>query len=211
MSNDTELVQRHGLNERLNHWAVAIMFILLALSGLALFHPAFFFLTNLLGGGTWSRILHPFIGVVMFLSFLALAARFWKDNRITDDDREWGRHMKDFLANQAQGLPAVGKYNYAQKMLFWVLVVCIPLLLVSGVIIWQPWFAPLFPIGLVRLAVLVHALTAFVGIIAIIVHVYAAIWTPGTLRGMTRGTVTTAWARHHHAAWYKKAMLRETK
>lgn len=211
MSNDTDLVQRHGLNERLNHWAVAIMFILLMLSGLALFHPAFFFLTNLFGGGTWSRILHPYIGVVMFVSFAALAMRFWNDNRITDADREWGRHIKDFMANRAQGLPEVGKYNYAQKMLFWVLVVCIPLLLVSGFIIWQPWFAPLFPIGLVRFAVVVHALTAFVAIIAIIVHVYAAIWTPGTLRAMTRGTVTAAWARHHHAAWFKKEMFRETK
>ena len=71
MNNEPNLVQRHGINERLNHWVVAITFILLALSGLALFHPAFFFLTNLFGGGTWSRILHPFIGVVMFVSFRA--------------------------------------------------------------------------------------------------------------------------------------------
>jgi formate dehydrogenase subunit gamma len=211
MNNDTDLVQRHGVKERLNHWAVAIMFILLALSGLALFHPAFFFLTDLLGGGTWSRILHPFIGVLMFLSFLALAARFWKDNRITNDDREWGRHMAAFIANRAANLPEVGKYNYAQKVLFWVLVGVIPALLVSGVIIWQPYFAPAFPVGLVRFAVLVHALAAFIGIIAIIVHVYAAIWTPGTLRGMTRGTVTAAWARYHHRAWYKKEAFRETK
>jgi formate dehydrogenase subunit gamma len=187
------------------------MFILLALSGLALFHPAFFFLTDLLGGGTWSRILHPFIGVVMFLSFLALTVRFWKDNHITDDDREWGKHMAEFMANQAANLPEVGKYNYAQKMLFWVLVGVIPTLLVSGFIIWQPYFAPVFPVVLVRLAALVHALAAFIAILAIIVHVYAAIWTPGALRGMTRGTVTATWARHHHGAWYKKEVFRETK
>ena len=39
-------------------------FVLLALSGLALFHPALFWLTNLFGGGPWTRILHPFIGVL---------------------------------------------------------------------------------------------------------------------------------------------------
>ena len=44
-------------------------FILAALSGLAFFHPALFFLTDLFGGGPWTRILHPFIGVVMFAAF----------------------------------------------------------------------------------------------------------------------------------------------
>ncbi len=204
MSNEQNLVQRHGMNERLNHWVVAITFVLLALSGLALFHPAFFFLTNLFGGGTWSRILHPFIGVVMFVSFLALAAKFRNDNRITDADREWGKHLAEIMANKARNLPEIGKYNYGQKALFWALVVIVPTLMVSGFIIWQPYFAPAFPIALVRFAVLIHALAAFIGIIAIIVHVYAAIWTPGSIRAMTRGTVTAAWARHHHPAWYKQ-------
>ena len=202
--NDKNLLQRHDASQRLNHWVVAITFVLLALSGLALFHPAFFFLTNLFGGGTWSRILHPFIGVVMFVSFLALAAKFWKDNHITNADREWQKHLSDILANKATNLPEIGKYNIGQKYLFWALVVVVPTLLVSGIIIWQPYFTPAFPVDLVRFAVLIHALAAFIGILAIIVHVYAAIWTSGTFRAMTRGTVTAAWARHHHPAWYKE-------
>ena len=204
MSNETNLVQRYNLKERTNHWVVAITFIMLALSGLALFHPAFFFLTNLFGGGTWSRILHPFIGVVMFASFLALAAKFRELNRITNADREWRKHFGDILANKAGKLPEIGKYNIGQKYLFWTLVVVIPTLMVSGFIIWQPYFAPVFGIGLVRFASLIHALAAFIAIVAIIVHVYAAIWTKGTFRAMTRGTVTKTWARHHHPAWYKE-------
>jgi formate dehydrogenase subunit gamma len=204
MSNETNLVQRYNINERINHWVVAITFILLALSGLALFHPAFFFLTNLFGGGTWARILHPFIGVVMFVFFLALAARFWGQNQITNADREWKKHLGDILANKAKNLPEIGKYNIGQKYLFWVLAIVIPVLMVSGFIIWQPYFAPGFSIGLVRLAALLHALAAFVAIVAIIVHVYAAYWTKGSIRAMTRGTVTKAWAKHHHPAWYKE-------
>ena len=34
------LIQRYNANERTNHWITAITFVLLALSGLALFHPA---------------------------------------------------------------------------------------------------------------------------------------------------------------------------
>ena len=46
---------------------------------------------NLFGGGTWARILHPFIGVVLAVAFCDLARRFWHANRITAEDREWLR------------------------------------------------------------------------------------------------------------------------
>ena len=142
------MIQRYTAKERSNHWVVAIAFVLAALSGLALFHPAFFFLTNLFGGGTWNRILHPFIGVVMFLSFTAMATRFWRFNHFTPADRQWMKRIKDVLCNRDQGLPELGKYNAGQKTLFWVMVVSIPALLLSGIVIWQPWFAPYFPIWL---------------------------------------------------------------
>lgn len=200
----SQLIKRYTSKERSNHWVVAIAFILAGLSGLALFHPAFFFLTHLFGGGPWTRILHPFIGVLMFLSFMALAGRFWSLNRITPADREWRKRIKDVLCNRDQGLPEVGKYNAGQKYLFWVMVVCVPVLLLSGFVIWQPWFAPIFPIGLLRIAVVVHALAAWIMILGIVVHVYAAIWVKGTIRAMTRGTVTEAWAKHHHRAWYRQ-------
>ena len=78
------------------------------------------------------------------------------------------------------------------------------LLLVSGIVIWQPWFAPWFSIGLNRVAVLIHALAAFVIIAGIIVHIYAAIWVKGSVHAMTRGTVTPGWAWKHHRAWYRE-------
>ena len=197
-------IQRYTAKERSNHWFVAIAFVLAGLSGLALFHPAFFFLTHLFGGGPWARILHPFIGAVMFLSFLALAARFWRFNHITSADRQWLGRIKDVLCNRDQNLPEVGKYNAGQKYLFWMMVVCIPLLLVSGIVVWRPWFAPYFPIGLLRVAVVVHALAAWIMILGIIVHVYAAIWVKGSVRAMTRGTVSAAWAKAHHRAWSRE-------
>lgn len=204
MSNSSNLVNRYSASERGNHWFVAITFILTALSGLALFHPAFFFLSNLFGGGPWTRILHPFLGLAMLIAFLVLAVRFRADNHITDADREWGRHLNDVVCNRTENLPEVGKYNLGQKYLYWTLIFTILLLFASGVVIWQPYFAPLFGITILRLAVVIHAFAAFVAIAAIIVHIYAAIWVKGSIRAMTRGTVTAAWARHHHGAWYKK-------
>ena len=196
-------IQRYTARERSNHWVVAIAFVLAALSGLALFHPAFFFLTHLFGGGPWTRILHPFIGVLMLLFFIAMAARFWDLNRFTDADRQWMKRIGDVVRNRDKGLPEVGKYNAGQKYLFWIMVVCMPVLLITGIVFWQPWFAPYFPIGLLRVAAVLHALAAWILILGIVVHIYAAIWVRGTIRAMTRGTVTEAWAKHHHRAWYR--------
>lgn len=204
MSNKSNLVVRYSATDRINHWVVAITFIMLVLSGLALFHPAFFFLSHLFGGGPWTRILHPFIGVVMFVAFLGLIVRFWSNNYITQADREWQKHFGEILANKATNLPPIGKYNIGQKYLFWSLIVIFPILVISGFIIWRPYFAPFFSIPVIRLGALIHAVMAFIAIVTIIVHVYAAIWTKGTIRAMTRGTVTVAWAKYHHLLWYKE-------
>ena len=55
-----------------------------------------------------------------------------------------------------------------------------------------------------RLAAVVHALSAVVLISIVIVHVYAAIWVHGTIRGMTRGSVTGGWAWRHHRKWLRE-------
>ena len=80
-------ILRYTANERSNHWAVAILFFMAALSGLALFHPALFWLSHLFGGGPWTRILHPFMGVLMFVLFLGLVIRFWRANMLTANDQ----------------------------------------------------------------------------------------------------------------------------
>lgn len=204
MSRDRKLIQRYSAGERSNHWFTAICFVLLALSGLALFHPAFFWLASLFGGGPWTRILHPFVGLAMFVSFLLLAWRMARDNRMTAADRQWLGKYKDVLANRDENLPEVGKYNGGQKLLFHVLVLCMIGLLLSGIVIWRAYFSLYFPVGVVRAASVLHALCAFGMICAIIVHVYAAIWVKGSVRTMVRGTVTPGWAWKHHRAWFRE-------
>jgi formate dehydrogenase subunit gamma len=198
------MILRYTASERFNHWLLALCFTLAAFSGLAFFHPAFFWLTNLFGGGTWTRVLHPFFGAVMFVVFLVWVARVWKENRITAVDWQWSRHIFSILRNKTENLPEIGKYNLGQKMLTRTLLVAILLLLVSGITLWQPWFAPAFSIDWRRIAALLHALSAFVALLCFIVHIYAAYWTRGSIRAMTRGFVSAAWAKHHNAGWYKE-------
>jgi formate dehydrogenase subunit gamma len=197
-------IVRYTADVRINHWIVAISFVLLALSGLALFHPSLFWLTNLFGGGPWTRILHPFIGCIMVAVFYLLGVKMWRDNYLQPRDWIWLRKIKDVVNNREENLPEVGRYNAGQKLLFFTMVGCLVALFLSGIVIWRVYFSALFSVGLIRLASLLHAFCAFVLICAIIVHIYAAIWVKGSIRAMTRGGVSAGWAWKHHRAWFRE-------
>jgi len=199
-----KLLRRYQDGERMSHWLVALTFVLAALGGLALFHPSLFFLTVLFGGGQWSSFLHPFLGILMTLGFLVLFVKLWRVNRITPADREWRKHALRMLRGDKAGMPPVGQYNYAQKVVFWVMVWSLLALLVTGLLLWRPWIAPLLPIDVLRAAVLLHAVSAVVLIAVTIMHVYAVIWVKGTARAMTRGTVTESWAKLNHPQWHQE-------
>ena len=207
MSNKTIL--RYTGNQRTNHWLVAILFLMAGLSGLALFHPALFWLSNLFGGGPWTRILHPFMGVLMFLLFLGLVFRFWRANYFIANDRLWLKRIDRVIKNEEEGVPPIGKYNPGQKLLFWTLLLCMLVLLFSG--IWRAYFSDYFGITLIRWASLLHALAAFVLILSIIVHIYAGIWIKGSVSAMLHGWVSHAWAKKHHELWYRQVTQDETR
>ena len=203
-------ILRYNANQRTNHWLVAILFFMAGLSGLALFHPALFWLSNLFGGGPWTRILHPFMGVAMFVLFMGLVIRFWRANFFIHNDKLWLKRIDRVMLNQEEGVPPIGKYNPGQKLLFWTLLACMLVLLFSGVVIWRVYFSQWFGITTIRLAVLAHAAAAFVLVTSIIVHIYAGIWIKGSVDAMLHGWVSRAWARKHHALWYRESDRRES-
>jgi formate dehydrogenase subunit gamma len=200
----TRTFQRYPSGTRMNHWFVAMMFIVAALSGLAFFHPALFFLTMLFGGGPWTRVLHPFFGVLMVLGFVLLFAQVWRENVWLARDTEWMKRVNQLAAGHKAAMPAVGKYNGGQKLVFWAFGISLLLLFVTGFVFWQPWFADAFSVPARRVAVVVHAASAVVLILSVITHVYAAIWVKGTMRAMTRGSVTENWARQNHPLWHRE-------
>jgi formate dehydrogenase subunit gamma len=206
---DDSLVARYSAWARINHWITAGSLILLALSGFALFHPSLFFLTNLFGGGQMTRILHPFIGVVLVVSFLGLFLRFARYNWPTADDFRWLGKFGAVLRNEEEGLPEVGRYNAGQKLYFWGMTFTIIALVTSGVVIWDVYFASYFTVEQKRLAVVVHAVAAVAAVLLWIVHAYAAVWVRGTVRAMMRGNVTAGWSWRHHRKWLRQEVKDE--
>ena len=197
-------LRRYRESTRMNHWFVALLFFAAGLSGLAFFHPSLFFFTGLFGGGQWTRILHPFFGVAMVVGFAFMFFTMWRDNVLDRNDVEWIKKSPAMLKGDKSGMPPVGKYNAGQKLVFWVFGISLLLLFVTGFMFWSPWFVGFFPILVRRIAVFVHAASAFALILSVITHIYAAIWVKGTVRAMTRGTVTERWAKLNHPLWHKK-------
>jgi formate dehydrogenase subunit gamma len=197
-------VNRYTQSARINHWLTAVCLVLLAISGLALFHPSLFFLTALFGGGQNTRALHPWIGVVLFVSFSGLFVRFWRANLWRREDGTWMRRLYDVVTNREDRLPEIGRYNAGQKIVFWSMSLLITVLIVSGLVIWNRYFVEFTTPEQKRVAVLAHSAAAVTAICVWIVHVYAAIWLRGTFPAMIRGSVTGGWAWKHHRKWLKE-------
>jgi formate dehydrogenase subunit gamma len=208
-------VRRYSGLARINHWIVAVTFVLLLLSGLSLFHPSLYWLSALFGGGAVVRWLHPWLGLVLAVAFLGLFVRFFWQNLPEITDFQWLARIRHVLTAHEDYLPEIGKYNAGQKFVFWSQFVLVGTLLVTGIGLWEAglgWFEQQLgftaTIEQKRWAALIHATAATLAIVIWIVHVYAAIWVRGTLSAMTRGTVTGGWGWRHHRKWLKKEVAR---
>jgi formate dehydrogenase subunit gamma len=192
-------IVRYAFRERLIHGVTGLSYVYLLLTGLAFWTPALYWIAVMLGGGFLSRILHPWIGLLFAGAVLFMAAGWWRDMRINADDKRWRRAMSRYIRNEDDRVPPAGRFNYGQKMLFWVMLWAGLVLLASGLVM---WFVPVGSMPLRSVAPLVHAIAALVTIGAFIVHVYMGIAVvPGGLHAIVHGDVSDAWARHHHPAW----------
>jgi formate dehydrogenase subunit gamma len=203
MTHPRDTLTRNTTAARINHWITGICFVLLLLSGLSMFHPMLFFLSDLFGGGQWTRAAHPWIGCVLLVSYLGLILQFWRDNFPSWDDVRWMLAIRRVLVNEEEGVPEVARFNAGQKFVFWSMTLLVPVLFATGIVIWEVYFFTYTTIEQQRIAVLIHSLAAIAAIIVWIVHVYAAIWVKGSVRAMTQGYVTPGWAWRHHRKWLR--------
>ena len=176
MSKKSKMIVRTKFIDRACHWTVVISFFLVALSGIALFFPTLKWLTETFGTPQMGRILHPFFGVLIFVVLMFMFVRFVKHNIPDKKDLPWIKNIVEVLKGNEHEVADVGKYNAGQKMMFWSIMSMIFVLLITGIIMWRPYFAHLFPMWMVRWSILIHALSAIILIHAILIHMYMAFW-----------------------------------
>lgn len=95
------------------------------------------------GGGPRARFWHPWLGLVFFVSVAAMHKMWRKDMLETDADRACWKAVDHYIRNQDDQLPPIGRFNYGQKLFFWVMFYGAILLVLSGAVLWFvesiPW------------------------------------------------------------------------
>jgi formate dehydrogenase subunit gamma len=172
-------IVRYTLDERIHHWLGSITYIYCLITGLAFWSPYLFWLLKL-----WS-----------------------KDMATTDADRAWSKAMKYYIENEDEKVPPEGRFNYGQKLFFWLMLYGALLLLLSGLGL---WFVESIPPWLRHLSIAVHVIAALTTIAGFIIHVYmSTAMVRGSFSAMVEGDVTASWARHHHRLWYERVTGRK--
>jgi formate dehydrogenase subunit gamma len=198
-------VQRYNFAERAYHWINAIAYTYLMLTGLAIFTPLAYWLAYVLGGPATIRYWHPWIGLV-YLATIFWMHRMWKrDMQKIPEDERWSKNIRAYAENRDELMPPQGRFNAGQKQFWWVMLYCTFILLITGIIMWIPEKMPRELHWVLPITVFIHSVTALITIAAFIIHVYMSVWvTPGSMKAMVEGHVSTGWARTHHRLWYEK-------
>lgn len=196
------MIERFTFYERLVHWTVVILFVYLALTGLAFWSPQMYWLAAVFGGGESIRAWHPWVGVAFSIALLLMFFNWARTMLLDRDDRRWLLQAHKYAIHDTESLPEAGRFNAGQKSMFWIQSVAALLLLISGLILWWPetvarnWRL---------IAVVLHPSAAVISIAGVLIHIYmATAATPGSLSSMIRGTVDPNWAKSHHPKWHRE-------
>lgn len=208
---------RFDAAERVLHWGNALLFLLLAFTGAAMFFTA---VATFVGNRELVRTVHDLAGfavgglAILALLFSPMLRRdLSRIDRFDDADSEWlgggwyddliGSHRRgDDGAAHAASTPDSGKFNAGQKLNAVFTAAATTVLFGTGMIM---YFQRHFPLWLKQGAILVHDLTAVALTVAVLGHVILSLRDGGALRGMVTGRVRRDWAETHHRAWARGA------
>jgi formate dehydrogenase subunit gamma len=198
-------VLRYTLSERIHHWVGFFFYLYCLITGLAFWSPYMYWLATLVGGGPTARFWHPWFGLGFAGSMLWMYKMWWRDMQTTEADRRWKKQIKHYIENDDQNLPPEGRFNYGQKIYFWLMFYGVLFLLISGIGLWFVEDIPWSLHWLRYLAVTVHVVAALATIGGFIIHVYmSTAMVHGGFSSIIRGEVSTLWAKTHHRLWYEQ-------
>lgn len=198
-------IQRYSLGERVNHWIGALFYIYCLVTGLAFWSPYMFWMVVLVGGGPAARFWHPWLGLVFFASVTWMYKLWSRDMAFTAEDRAWHAAVDHYIRNEDEDLPPIWRFNWGQKLFFWLMLYGAILLLISGCGLWWVESIPWSLRWLRDLSIFVHVTAAMATIGGFIIHVYmGTAMVRGGFTSIIRGEVSAAWAKTHHRLWYEQ-------
>ena len=213
-------VVRFSATERAFHWAFALPFLGLLLSGLPLSFPIL--RSWITGYSLQIGVRLHLVCAVAWLLAPALVVTFG-DRRvlarvvadlfvILRDEWRWLRQSLRWLAGLACEMGGVSRFNAGQKLNAWLVALGSVIFALTGIILWIAWQWPdvLAAAGVltrerVEWSRRLHYLLTLLILAPLLGHIALATIHPrtkGSLRGMLFGVVDAEWAREHHPVWF---------
>jgi formate dehydrogenase subunit gamma len=198
-------IPRYTFVERVNHWIAGLSYLYLLLTGLALWTPWLFWMAAATGGGQVARYMHPWIGLIFFVSVMYMYPLWGSQMREGPRDRDWWRSVGHYARNEDESMPPIGRYNPGQKLLFWGFFWLALVLVLTGLVLWFPEYIGWNFRWLRYIAVILHPIAALLSIGLFLIHIYMGIFAErGALDSMISGDVTSDFVRRYHPGWYEE-------
>ncbi len=200
------VVLRFDRVERAVHWVNASLFLILIVTGAALYFTP---LIALVGRRRLIEQVHLYVGLALPLALLLGLAGSWgrslrrdvgRINRWSEEDMQWLRGLVDTASGRSQTAlrPRLGKFNPGQKLNAAFVAGGGLVMLGTGALL--RWYVP-FPLSWRAGATFVHNWLAVAFVIIILGHIALALADREALGAMLRGRVSRAWAARHAPGW----------
>jgi len=199
-------IERFTAFERSAHWANAIAFSILAISGIVMAFGKYF-LHPVIGGTLFGWLsyvlknLHNFAGPVFAVSLVVVILTFVKDNLPRKEDITWLVKGGGLLSGDEV---ASHRFNAGEKVLFWGGVFVLGLIVVASGLVLDKLVPGLdYLRGDMQIAHMVHGVATVLMMAMFIGHIYmGTLGMAGAYSAMKTGYVDETWAKEHHELWY---------
>jgi formate dehydrogenase subunit gamma len=200
-------IERFTPFERASHWANAIAFVALGVSGVVMAYGKFFLLpvmgATLFGWLAYAmKNLHNFTGPLFAVSLVVVFFTFVKDNWPEKGDLQWVLKGGGMLGGGHA--PPTNRFNPGSKIIFWGGVFFLGIIIIaSGFVLDKIVPGLIYERGTMQIAHMVHGVVSVLMLAMFLAHAYlGSVGMDGAYDGMRHGYVDEAWAQQHHEYWY---------
>ncbi|MFC5498264.1 formate dehydrogenase subunit gamma [Caenimonas terrae] len=203
-------IERFTPFERSAHWANAIAFTILMVSGLVMAFGKFFLLP-VMGGLLFGwltyflKTLHNFTGPLFTVSLIIVFVVFLRDNWPQRGDLNWLLKGGGLVGKSTNHEPPSHRFNAGEKIVFWGGVLVLGFFVVSSGLAMDKLIPGInYDRQTMQIIHMFHYVSTALMMCMFFGHIYiGTIGMRGAYTAMRRGYVGEEWAKEHHAYWYE--------
>lgn len=198
-------VVRWQVIDRVVHWYTAILFIILAITGLSLLWGRVVLIPVMgkEGFAAWAGLakpVHDYLALFFALGLAVMLVMWFKHAIPRAYDVQWLKEMGGYISGKH---PPAGFTNAGEKLYYWTLVIAGTAIVVSGFYLLFPNFG--WDRATMQNANVVHGIASLIVVAFVCLHIYlGTLGSEGAFEGMISGEVDEAWAEQHHSVWYEE-------